>query len=252
MIAGLTARTCVVADAEPVGDAGAPPFAEHVGPRREVERARSAFVAAQVDDDAALVRRDVGEQIRGTCASGRRPAVRACSTSAPRSASICVACGTGRQMPASSTRIAVEQRRRHAMTPSGVQARELVVVAAGELAQHRVGARRRAFCRREVVDPAVERDRQARRRGTRSAVAGASGCRSGSSRPRCRELPDRSRPRSARAPGPRACRAASMAASTSAQGACRRPRFDRGVDIARAPAPRSRIVGILVASSGAP
>ena len=95
----------LVADAETVGDAGPPPLAEHVGARRELERARPSRVACAGRARRCPCATRRRGRCRETCASGRAPGGSSFSTSAPRSASSCVACGTGRQMPASSTRM---------------------------------------------------------------------------------------------------------------------------------------------------
>ena len=61
---GIDRAHVVVAQTETGRDTGAPPLAEHVGARDEIERPCLPRVAAQVELDAALVPRDIAEQLR--------------------------------------------------------------------------------------------------------------------------------------------------------------------------------------------
>ena len=246
----------VVADAEAVGDAGPPALAEHVGRgRRARARARGRRRSARSTTTLACATR-CRRTGRGTSRIGSPPGGSSLQTSAPRSASICVACGTGRQMPASSTRIPSSRRRCRHATPdhaaSACNRVELVVVAAARSrSTASVLARAPRPARGRRPGPSND-DRQARaeeaaRRSAARRDAAAARASPG------RDLRDRPPLRPARGPGPRASRCRQHRRFD------RRPRDVCGSTLrsrrrarARRPRARGRRSGYSSASSGRP
>ncbi len=209
----------LVADAQPVGDTGPPAFAEHVGLRGELERARAGprASAGRRRHSACATRRR--GRCRETCASDRGAVVRASTLRRrdPRAAASRAAPVARCPRRARACRRASPGVHAHAITPSARRRASSVVVAAGELAQHRVGARAEHLGGRQV-DPPREADRQRRAEEAARPVGGRVRMPQLASAARARATPDRPRPRSAPAPARPASRSASNAASTSRTG----------------------------------